>query len=115
MTVIQKIALVAATVVLLGAAVATTFVPSYLSGEPCGTWVAPELPSEEPIGIITGPRAGDRQIQRLFDQAVAESAIFEQRCDDERLDSRRLLSLILGGLAIALPMGVLVARRRQRT
>jgi hypothetical protein len=107
---------VAAAMLLLGAAVATTFVPLYQSGEPCGTWVAPELPSEEPIGIITGPRAGERQIQRLLDQAVAETAIFEQRCD-ERLDSRRLLSLILGGLAIALPMGVFVlgAGRRQRT
>jgi hypothetical protein len=116
---IQKIAFVAATVVLLGAAVAATFAPSSVSspqsrsGVQCGTWAAPDWPSDQPFGFVT---SRDVQIHGLPDEVVDDLAILDYRCD-ERLDSRRLLSLILAGLAIALPLGVFVlgARRRQRT
>jgi hypothetical protein len=114
--VLQKIAFVGATVVLLGAAVATTLAPSYRSGEPCGTWVSPERPSEQFVVILGSVRGS--QIHGARDEFAGETAraLFEQRCD-ERLDSRRLVSLTLGGLGIALPLGayVLTTRRRLRT
>jgi hypothetical protein len=106
---LQSYAVLAAVVLLLGAGLAA-FLPTSRSGDDCGTWVAP-VHVEHDVDFLTGfPRT--RTPAQGFDRS---SLVNELRpsCDDA-LEIRRIVSLVLLGVAVALPLGLAFGARSRR-
>jgi ABC-type dipeptide/oligopeptide/nickel transport system permease subunit len=108
-------------VLFLAAGVLMTFLPSSTAAaEKCGTWVHPEWSKAKSASMASqwGELAEKFDALNASDQAAAAQANSASSvaayvtCTDE-LGSRRTWSLVLIGLAIALPIGVVfVAGRR---
>lgn len=101
-------------VLLLVAAVLVTFAPASPSGATCGSWVAPEWDDDAVAELL-------EQYQSIYDRAraagrddLAEDALGSasgvaeaHRVCSDALSARRALSLVLLGLAVVVPVGVL--------
>lgn len=110
--------------VLLAAAVAVTFVPASPSGATCGNWLAPEW-DQDKVGELLD------QYESIYDQAQASgqddianeaagsaAGVAEaHRVCSNALSTRRVVSLVLVGLAVVVPIGVLFVAggRRKRS
>lgn len=104
---IQRLAVVAGLVLLLGAGL-FTFLPTNANGSTCGTWVAPEWDKDESAELAG--RAAD-----LGDEGEAlarEVATNYRQCTDA-LSTRRLLSIGLLVGAVLLPAGIVFVGRGQ--
>lgn len=113
-----RIAAVLAALLLTGALVAT-FAPTSAHGSSCGTWVAPEYDRERTAELIARGSETADDLERLgadgsnltsMGNALAATTI---ACDDQ-LDGRRLLALILLGLAVAAPAGIIYIGRAKK-
>lgn len=111
---------IAVGVLFLVAGAAVAFAPTSTSGTTCGTWVNPRWTEEKGSALAKKWADLGDQFEALnaYDEAanargsaLAASSIYG-RCSDA-LSPRRTWSIVLIGLAIALPIGVVfVAGRR---
>lgn len=103
----------AALVLLLAGAGAATFAPSSASGASCGTWVAPEWSASETAELVGKYDALSERASVLSPEMSGEAAgraerlmAIQQGCD-AALGTRRMVALVLLGLAVAVPAAVL--------
>lgn len=115
----KRIAIAAAVLLLLGA-VAATFLPTSPNGATCGTWISPEWGEKETDELVESTRGLVEQ--SLSDElaaeayAIAAGARESQRVCSDALSTRRTISLVLLGLAVLVPVGVMfIAGGRRET
>lgn len=116
-----RLAVAVAVLAILGA-VSATLLPTSPQGASCGTWVSPEWTDQKTNALVD-------QALELTDQsisgdiagegyAIASNARTAQRLCSDALGTRRTVSIVLLGLALVLPAGLLfvggaAVRRRQ--
>lgn len=111
-------------VLLVVAAVLVTFVPASPSGATCGNWVAPEWDDDTTAQLLEQARSLYDEASAAGQDAIASQALgsgtgiakAHQVCSDA-LSTRRAVSLVLVGLAVVVPIGVLFVGggRRKRS
>lgn len=114
----RRIAAVLAALLLAAAAIAT-LAPTSAIGTSCGTWVAPEYDRDRVADLLARGEDTTADLEQLGAESdltamgnVLAAATLE--CDDA-LDTRRLIALVLLGLAVAAPLAIIYVGRARKT
>lgn len=114
MSVTTRVAIVAFFVCILGA-VASLVLPTSPQGANCGTWLAPEWTDSGTAEIVDGTEALREQSldPELSEDgtSMAYAAVTSKRLCDDALGTRRTVSLVLLGMAVIVPAGVVFVGR----
>lgn len=114
----RRIAAVIAALLLAAAAIAT-LAPTSALGTSCGTWVAPEYDRDQVAKLVARGQDTAADLEQLgadgsdltsMGNVLAATTI---QCDDA-LDGRRLITLVLLGLAVAAPVGIIYVGRGRK-
>ena len=115
---IQRLAVVVGSLLLVGAA-AATFLPTSPQGATCGTWVAPEWNEdhvdklrEQANSLAEQDFTGEFGGEALAIAAGSQKAL---RICDDALGTRRTVTFVLVGLAVLVPVGLLFVGGGRRT
>jgi len=114
----SRITAVIAALFLAAAAIAT-LAPTSALGTSCGTWVAPEYDRDQVADLLARGEKTAAGLEQLgadgsdltaMGNVLAATTI---ECDDA-LDTRRLVALVLLGLAIAAPVAIIYVGRPKK-